>query len=152
MIYASALLTVATLAVSAQAKSVDLDSYNFEAFVKEHKHSWKGEELVKRQAIFEAELTRVKEHNAANKSWKEGINKFSALTKSEKKINQGYNKHSAVAHEAKYEQPFDLKLLPVSHLPKNVDWRKHEPNVVTSVKDQGHCECFLLSSGERILV
>jgi cathepsin L len=139
MIFASSLLALAVFSTSSQAIS-DLENYTFDKYVKEHKFNWKGAELEHRKGLFEAELQRVKAHNALNKSWKEGMNKFSAFEKTEKMRNNfGYNKHSAVSHEAKYEQPFDLKLLPISELPKDVDWRKHEPNVVTSVKDQGHC-------------
>mmetsp|Transcript_21496 Transcript_21496/g.31209 ORF Transcript_21496/g.31209 Transcript_21496/m.31209 type:complete len:369 (+) Transcript_21496:61-1167(+) len=137
MIYAS--LIAATFAVVSAHSHLDLNNYSFEAFMKEYRHSWSGDELQMRKEIFEAELARVRSHNAMTKSWKESINRYSAYTKAEKQSRMGRNKHAAAGHTPKYEQPFDLDLLPVSELPKEVDWRKHEPNVVTSVKDQGHC-------------
>lgn len=39
-----------------------------------------------RRKIFEAELARVIAHNNAGKSWKEGVNKFSAMTARELKV------------------------------------------------------------------
>lgn len=81
----------------------------------------------------------MQEHNKLGKSWKEGINKYSAYTSAEKKVYLGRSKYANNYHKSKYEKPFpdNLKLKPVSELPTSVDWR--EAGVVSAVKDQGGC-------------
>eukprot|EP00286_Rhodomonas_abbreviata_P027737 CAMPEP_0181298364 /NCGR_PEP_ID=MMETSP1101-20121128/5741_1 /TAXON_ID=46948 /ORGANISM="Rhodomonas abbreviata, Strain Caron Lab Isolate" /LENGTH=367 /DNA_ID=CAMNT_0023403377 /DNA_START=29 /DNA_END=1132 /DNA_ORIENTATION=+ len=136
MIYAN-IFAIALLAISAQGRS--LDGYTFEKFVAEFKHKWTGEELAMRRGLFQTELARVLAHNAAGASWKEDINKFSAMTKAEKKSTHGRSKKVAAAHKGKNVQAHNMQLKSVSELPASVDWRDHHPNVVSSVKDQGHC-------------
>lgn len=70
-------------------------------------------------------------------SWKEGINKFSSMTASEKKALTGHSRAAGAAHKPKTQLPLNIPLLEVTKLPKNVDWR--EKNVVSPVKDQGQC-------------
>jgi cathepsin L len=137
MIYAK-LAAFSALVLSVQGKR-DLDTYSFEKFVQEFKPQWSATEHASRRAIFETELARVRQHNAGSASWKEGINKYSAMTLQEKKASFGRSKRVAASHKPKHEQVFDLKLKDVSELPASVDWRQHSPNVVSSVKDQGHC-------------
>lgn len=133
------LVTFAGLLLAAQGR--DLSKYTFEQFVSEYRHNWSGEELSLRREIFHEELARVIAHNAANRGWTEGINKFSAMTKEEKRATKGRNKSVARTHKGQHEMPLPsgFRMKAVSDLPVNVDWRDHKPNVVTSVKDQGHC-------------
>lgn len=139
MIYAS-LLTAAFAAV-AGGTSVGLESYTFEKYIKQHigKHSWNDEEYAVRKERFHSEVQRVIAHNEASKGWKEGLNKFSIMTPLERSVYHGHSKRAAAAHKPLNEKPFGLKLKPVSELPRAIDWRDHKPNVVSSVKDQGHC-------------
>eukprot|EP01035_Chromulina_nebulosa_P021230 gene21230-27505_t len=92
-----------------------------------------------RKNLFTIELERVKAHNAKNLSWKEGINKFSYLTKDEKKAFFGRSKGVAKHHAPKNRKEFDYVSLgkPVSSLPTSADWR--ESGIVSVVKDQGYC-------------
>ena len=116
----------------------ELKNYSFEKFVAEFKHEFGavgGDEWNKRKSLFETELARVVKHNDGNFSWKEGVNKFSALSSSEKKALYGRNKNIAFNHKPKHQMPFDLKLKPLTELPTQVDWR--EAGVVSPVKDQG---------------
>ena len=136
MIYAQLTVFIATL-LCAQGRN--LDTYTFEKFVSEFKPNFSAEEYVSRKAIFEKELARVRKHNAANLGWKESVNKFSAMSLEEKKSTFGRSKRAAASQAPKHKKEFDLKLKPVSELPASVDWREHTPNVVSSVKDQGHC-------------
>ena len=63
------------------------DIMSFETYVKTYDFKWSGDELNYRRDLFQKEVDRVVAHNRANKSWKEGINKFSALTASEVKVS-----------------------------------------------------------------
>lgn len=82
-------VVLATIAAAgARTTWKDLAEYNFEKYVAEFQHPWaKGTtEYNSRKKIFDEELARVRGHNVANLSWKEGVNKFSAMTVSEKKV------------------------------------------------------------------
>lgn len=70
-------------------------------------------------------------------SWKEGINKYSAMTLTEKQSRRGRNKSVDRSHVPLHEVPLpsDFTIRPVSELPASVDWR-NSANVVTAVKDQ----------------
>lgn len=140
MLYAQ-LLTLLATAGFAQGKTLtDLKSYSFEQFVNDFHHSFAPEEITNRREIFNKELARVVKHNEAKLGWTETVNKHSALTSSEKKARFGRSKAVNQAHKPKHlkQLPKDFKLDEVSSLPKDVDWRS-VPNVVSAVKDQGHC-------------
>lgn len=131
-------VSLALLSASASASLRDLENYTFDDFVKEFKHKWEGKELLERKINFENELKRVIKSNEVN-PWTETINKYSAMTKSEKKMTKGRNKSVARSHTPTHEVPSTLPLKDVKELPTNLDWRTQTPNVVSSVKDQGHC-------------
>jgi len=135
------LATLATLAASRTSWS-ELESYSFDKFVTEFGHPWKAgsPEWMEREAIFSKELARVRAHNLdATKSWKEGINQFSAMSSKEMNEYRGRSKGADFHHKPKFAKslPSDFVMKPVSSLPKAVDWRAH--NIVSAVKDQGHC-------------
>lgn len=73
------------------------------------------------------------------------------MTKKEKKDFLGHNKVVRQAHtKPKHELPSGLVLKNVKELPPQVDWR-NTPNVVSSVKDQGHCgSCWAFSATETL--
>lgn len=75
------LLTVLAVA----ARTID---FGFDKFIEDHGHDWKKgtKEYAIRKEIFEKEVVRLFKHNAAGHSWKEGINKFSAMSPEEKKV------------------------------------------------------------------
>jgi len=128
-------------AAAARPTWSQLGDYTFEKFVQDFDLSvtpgsaeWKSKEQV-----FIAELNRVREHNKAGKSWKEGINKFSAMTATELKAYKGRSKGADFNHKPKHEKalPTNFVMKPVSSLPTDVDWRTKD--VVSPVKDQGSC-------------
>lgn len=103
--------------------------------------SFPDAEVAERRDIFNKELARIKAHNAKNSGWKETFNKFSLLTTKEKDSLRGRSK-SASAQYARAKGsdrplPKNFKILPISSLPKEVDWRKKA--LTSSVKDQGYC-------------
>lgn len=139
MIYST--LIAAGLVSIATAKKVslgELPRYTFDRYVQDFRHPWSegSQEYATRKAIFEGEMKRVMSHNSNGAGWKASINKYSAMTVSEKKALNGYAKGMARAHKPRneVEMPADFVMKPVSELPAAVDWR--DQNVVTSVKDQ----------------
>jgi cathepsin L len=140
MMYAK-ILTLLAAAGFAQGKTVtDLKSYTFDQFVTDFNHKFTSEERATRQEIFNQELARVVKHNEGKSNWKETITANSHLSLKEKNVRLGRSKAVHQAHNPKHlkQLPADFKLDEVSSLPKDVDWR-NMPNVVSAVKDQGHC-------------
>ena len=69
----------ASLCAMAASRTIDLNNYSFDQFLKDFKVKFHPSELEGRRAAFITELARVKAHNAKNLSWKESINKYSAM-------------------------------------------------------------------------
>jgi cathepsin L len=139
--------------VAAKTTWKELDGYTFEKFVEEHGLKYDTTEVANRRALFSTELARVKAHNSKNLSWKEGMNKFSAMTVEEKRSFHGISKNHLVAQKSTLKHakplPADFQMKPVKDLPANVDWRTS--GIVSTVKDQGHCgSCWAFASTATI--
>jgi C1A family cysteine protease len=132
--------------VAAKTSWKDLDNYSFEQFTKEFGLKFDSSEVDNRRSLFVSELARVRSHNAKNLSWKEGVNKFSAMSAAEKRNYHGISKNAGKQYKSlKHLKslPNDFSNVNIDSLPKSVDWRKH--GIVSAVKDQGHCgSCWSL--------
>lgn len=85
------LIVIAIVYVCAKPSWRELDNYSFSQYVVDFAMDIVegSAEWSQRKSLFDAELLRVKSHNAKNLSWKEGVNQFSALTKQEKNAMKG---------------------------------------------------------------
>lgn len=152
--FTKAIILLAALAsVSARTSWKDLDTYTFENYVKEFGQNFKKNEIDMRKGLFQEEIERVRAHNAKGLSWKEGVNKFSAMTAAEKKSFHGRSKNVAQASKNlkhKKDLPANFVMKDLKDLPKSVDWR-NTANVVSPVKDQGHCgSCWAFAATATI--
>jgi len=153
--YTTLTLLASTLAVSsAKLTLTDIPSdYHFNRYLQDFriKHNWTESEYASRQDMFKNEVVKIQRHNVGQSSYKIGLNRFSVMTKTEKKTFLGHSKAVRQAHtEPKHLMPSGLKMKRVQELPTQVDWR-NTPNVVSSVKDQGHCgSCWAFSATETL--
>jgi cathepsin L len=113
------------------------------------------EDYIYRQEIYETNVETIRKHNENSEKhgWTMGINKFADLFPHE--IHTGFDKsalHGPEAHnnldsshlfeslvqdkDGSYEH---LRRRNLGNLPDSVDWRTHDPPIVTPVKDQGNC-------------
>jgi cathepsin L len=140
-------------AVAGRTTWQQLENYSFEQFTQEFGLKFEAKELDSRRALFATELARVRAHNAKNLSWKEGVNKFTAMTAAEKRNYHGISKNAAKIQAKSLKHvnslPADFKMEDVEKLPVTVDWRKS--GIVSAVKDQGHCgSCWAFASTATI--
>jgi len=138
------LVLVGLLAASALAlPSPQADRWT--AFKQVHGKTYDAVEDAQRQAIFEANLKVIAQHNLEEDlglhSFRLGANKFADLTNDEfRALSNGYLGGQKVQkgrfmHQVRESDP----------LPASVDWRTK--NLVTPVKDQGQCgSCWAFSA------
>ena len=134
------LMVAALLALSLVGAVQDWDAFSFEDF----KRRYPGFEGEHRRAIFEenkrAVLKQNAEYRAGHSTWYAAINEFSAMTKAEFAAQKKGLKHM-VTHRG------SAPALLSSDTPDHVDWREHEPSVVTPVKNQEMCgSCWAFAS------
>jgi len=140
-------LVAVAIAFSKKPTWRELEKYSFDDYVSDFgiKLENGSSEWQMRKAIFIQEVARVKAHNAKKLSWKEGVNKFSALTAAEKKAYFGRSKGAKKNHVPKTRQESPKFNRRLSDLPTDVDWRN--AGIVSPVKDQGYCgSCWAFAS------
>ncbi|CAB9510806.1 Senescence-specific cysteine protease SAG39 [Seminavis robusta] len=148
--------------------------YSFDDFVKEYGKIYNSdEERQMRKEIFEANFLTIQDHNNNNKrdeyshvlavnEWADrripeelplGLHKKAVVAEDDPLnlmfITRPTKKQSTDAAEAFYQDWLKNTVVPVSELPKEVDWRSHNPKVTTHVKNQGFCgSCWAVASTE----
>lgn len=109
-------------------------SYSFEVYAREHGKTYSSKEAQGRKTLFQAELARVLAHNAdSTHTWKRGINRFSDMTKGEKKRFLGAN-GAALHKEVREHKTQPVRRSSSMPLPRSKDWR--DDGVISTVKDQ----------------
>lgn len=95
-------------------------------------------EKEKRFEIFKDNLRFIDEHNAENRTYKVGLNRFADLTNDEYRTT-----YLGTKPRRKLSKPRTDRYEPhvSDKLPQSVDWRKE--GAVVGVKDQGSCGEFL---------
>lgn len=142
MLHKLVILSLLVILASGKPTWKDLHNYSFQQFQNDFDLNYPVSDLELRESLFSIELERVIEQNKKNLSWKDGINKFSAMTDSEKDSFKGRSKGAANLHSKSVRHSFKflndkLPLKSIKDLPTEVDWRTQ--GVVSPVKDQGHC-------------
>ncbi|GAB4838718.1 Probable cysteine protease rd21b [Ancistrocladus abbreviatus] len=101
-------------------------------------------EKEKRFQIFKDNLKFIDEHNAENRSYKLGLNKFADLTNDEfRSMYLGAKRH--VNRKLSKPKSDRYALRAGDQLPESVDWRAK--GAVVAVKDQGQCgSCWAFST------
>ena len=91
--YTTLTLLASTLAISSAKLSLtDIPSdYHFNRYLQDFriKHNWTENEYASRQEVFQTEVQKIQKHNVGQSSYKIGLNRFSVMTKTEKKAFLG---------------------------------------------------------------
>jgi cathepsin L len=140
----SVIAATGVLAVEAQVR--DYSGYGFNDYVKEFGKSYNAEELQRRQALFDAELSKINAQNEGyakdEQSWYASVNHISDYTAAEYKTLRSTSTYSPSTHPI-------VALQSQGSNPDSIDWR--EKNVVTAVKNQGGCgSCWAFSATETV--
>ncbi|KAG2683935.1 hypothetical protein I3843_10G056200 [Carya illinoinensis] len=112
-----------------------------EQWMAKHGRTYKdNEEKQKRLQIFKDNFDFVnKVNNEGNRTYKLSVNKFADLTNEEFRATRTGYKLSTEPKSTTAETTSSFKYASVTKVPSSMDWRKK--GAVTSVKDQGECQC-----------
>jgi hypothetical protein len=81
MKFTALFLAFASAASAATPNYTQLENYTFSQFLVDFQKEYSASELPRRQALFDAQLARVKAHNAdQTQTYKQGVNKFTDMT------------------------------------------------------------------------
>ena len=117
----------------------------YEAWLAKHGKSYNAlGEKERRFQIFKDNLRFIDEHNAENRTYKVGLNRFADLTNEEyRSMYLGTRTAAKRRSSNKISDRYAFRV--GDSLPESVDWRKK--GAVVEVKDQGSCgSCWALST------
>eukprot|EP01062_Namystynia_karyoxenos_P018154 TRINITY_DN1674_c0_g1_i2.p2 TRINITY_DN1674_c0_g1~~TRINITY_DN1674_c0_g1_i2.p2 ORF type:complete len:397 (+),score=142.35 TRINITY_DN1674_c0_g1_i2:79-1191(+) len=124
-------------------------SYSFADYVSEYGKQYGAAEYQLRERIFARALAEIRRHNAdESQPYRMGLNAFTDVAPEEMQPMKGLHRGMRFASPppAGGVQGADL-----ASLPKEVDWRKKQPAVVTPPKNQGGCgSCWAFASTETV--
>lgn len=143
-----------------RAASAATEDYTFETYVKEFGKVYESlAETETRRAIFESNLYEIQQRSAVNrKGHFLAVNEWTdrrvpdemplGLQKKRHGFSDlGYLKGKKTPEVEEFYHNWMATTVPVSELPKEVDWRTHDPKVTTAVKNQGFCgSCWAFAS------
>ncbi|KAL3065235.1 hypothetical protein OYC64_015416 [Pagothenia borchgrevinki] len=116
------------------------DEYPFKLWMSQHNKVYATEQYYHRLQIFTENKREIEHHNAGNHSFTMGLNQFSDMTFEEFRklflLTEPQNCSATTGGHLSMAGPY----------PEFVDWRM-KGNVVTPVKNQGHCgSCWTFST------
>jgi cathepsin L len=152
MKFTALFLAFASAASAATPNYTQLENYTFSQFLVDFQKEYSASELPRRQALFDAQLARVKAHNAdQTQTYKQGVNKFTDMTVEEFSMFKGSKRTSGatLGNEIHYKAHPELVGAMAGDNAASIDWRKQ--GVTTPVKDQGGCGSCWAFSGTEVL-
>lgn len=137
----------ASAAYATTPKWDELDGYTFEKYVSDFGFDYTPEEVKARKYTFQQKLKTIQLHNSnLSSTYKENVNKFTALTDDEMNQFKGYNRAQARAMKSNwtYVDPVGNGTYPAS-----LDWRSK--GAVSKIKNQEGCgSCWAFAATETI--
>ena len=129
-------------------------SYSFHEY-KAHfgKYYADPKEDAARAAIFTRNLAKILKHNKAGKksSYKMGVNQFTDMEPREVPKGNTLTANLQLLRELRSQPHVSQHTLTGAPIPDHVDWREHQPTVVTPVKNQGYCgDCWAHATVETV--
>eukprot|EP00931_Biecheleriopsis_adriatica_P015731 TRINITY_DN11854_c0_g1_i3.p1 TRINITY_DN11854_c0_g1~~TRINITY_DN11854_c0_g1_i3.p1 ORF type:complete len:418 (-),score=74.20 TRINITY_DN11854_c0_g1_i3:103-1356(-) len=115
----------------------------FDEYLKRFGKSYDPDSYAKHKEIYDRRIVQIMEHNSnAGKSWTEKVNKFT---------DTAAPKASAMARRKRESVPEEFHEVDIDALPSMVDWRTHQPPVITPARDQGNCgDCWAISATKAV--